>query len=153
MWFSRKEYWSGLSFPPPRDLPDPEVELESPAPPPALAGRFFFIFVQAYSLPLSHQWYTGCCTYLGELHLPILILYSCFPRNQSDSWKPLRSLYIIIYSKDKFEDTSRRRWSQWPKQNNMVSKYSLTYLVTQAHYFVSKLNIDGARKLSAYLCF
>ena len=53
--FSRKEYWSGLSFPPPRDLPDPEVELESPAPPPALAGRFFFIFVQAYSLPLSHQ--------------------------------------------------------------------------------------------------
>ena len=24
--FSRQEYWSGLSFPPPGDLPDPEIE-------------------------------------------------------------------------------------------------------------------------------
>ena len=32
MGFSRSEYWSGLlSFPPPGDLPDPEVEPRSPA--------------------------------------------------------------------------------------------------------------------------
>ena len=37
MGFSRQEYWSGLPFPPPRDLPDPETECTSPA----LAGRFF----------------------------------------------------------------------------------------------------------------
>ena len=40
MEFSRQEYWSGLPFPTPGDLPDPEIEpasLESPA----LAGRFF----------------------------------------------------------------------------------------------------------------
>ena len=24
--FSREEYWSGLTYPPPRDLPDPEIE-------------------------------------------------------------------------------------------------------------------------------
>ena len=30
--FSRQEYWSGLSFPSPRDLPNPEVEPVSPAP-------------------------------------------------------------------------------------------------------------------------
>jgi len=38
--FSRQEYWSGLPFPYPRDLPAPRIEptsLESPA----LAGRFF----------------------------------------------------------------------------------------------------------------
>ena len=29
--FSRQEYWSGLSFPPPRDLPDPGIEPRSPA--------------------------------------------------------------------------------------------------------------------------
>ena len=29
--FPRQEYWSGLPFPSPRDLPDPEIELESPA--------------------------------------------------------------------------------------------------------------------------
>ena len=27
MEFSRQEYWSGLPFPPPRDLPDPESSL------------------------------------------------------------------------------------------------------------------------------
>ena len=27
--FSRQEYWSGLSFPSPGDLPDPEIESES----------------------------------------------------------------------------------------------------------------------------
>ena len=38
--FPRQEYWSGLLFPPPGDLPHPAIipeSLESPA----LAGRFF----------------------------------------------------------------------------------------------------------------
>ena len=30
MEFSRQEYWSGLSFPSPRDLPDPGIEPGSP---------------------------------------------------------------------------------------------------------------------------
>ena len=29
--FSRQEYWRGLPFPSPRDLPDPEIEPRSPA--------------------------------------------------------------------------------------------------------------------------
>ena len=36
----QQEYWTGFSFPPPGDLPDPGIEptsLKSPA----LAGRFF----------------------------------------------------------------------------------------------------------------
>ena len=35
MGFSRQEYWSGLLFPPPADLPHPGIE------PPTLAGGFF----------------------------------------------------------------------------------------------------------------
>ena len=31
--FSNQEYWSGLPFPPPGDLPNPEIESESSAPP------------------------------------------------------------------------------------------------------------------------
>ena len=31
MGFSRQEYWSGLSFLPPGDLPDPGIEHKSPA--------------------------------------------------------------------------------------------------------------------------
>ena len=38
--FSRQEYWSGLPFPPPGDLPDPGIEPESPVSS-ALPGRFF----------------------------------------------------------------------------------------------------------------
>ena len=30
MGFSRQEYWSGLPFPSPEDLPDPGIELGSP---------------------------------------------------------------------------------------------------------------------------
>ena len=30
MGFSREEYWSGLPFPTPGDLPNPKTELESP---------------------------------------------------------------------------------------------------------------------------
>ena len=37
---SQQEYWSGLSCPPPEDLPNPRMKPISPVPP-ALAGRFF----------------------------------------------------------------------------------------------------------------
>ena len=40
MEFSRQDYCSGLPFPPPRDLPDPEIKPSSP-PSPALAGGSF----------------------------------------------------------------------------------------------------------------
>ena len=39
MRFPRQEYWSGLQFPPPGNLPNPGIEPESPA----LAGVFFTI--------------------------------------------------------------------------------------------------------------
>jgi len=42
MGFPKQEYWSGLPFPLPGDLPDPGIKPISPA----LAGN---------SLPLSHQ--------------------------------------------------------------------------------------------------
>ena len=40
MGFSRQEYWSGLPFPPPGDLPNPGIEPESLVSA-ALAHRFF----------------------------------------------------------------------------------------------------------------
>ena len=47
MGFPRQGYWSRLSFPSPRDLPDPGIERTCPT----LAGRFFFFFF----LPLNHH--------------------------------------------------------------------------------------------------
>ena len=40
MGFSRQEYWSGLPFPSPGDLPDPGIKPESLRSP-ALTGGFF----------------------------------------------------------------------------------------------------------------
>ena len=40
MEFSRQEYWSGLPYSPPRNLPNPGIEPESLMSP-ALARRFF----------------------------------------------------------------------------------------------------------------
>ena len=40
MGFSRQEYWNGLPFPPPGDIPDPGIKPTS-ATSPALAGEFF----------------------------------------------------------------------------------------------------------------
>ena len=37
MGFSRQQYWNGLTFPSPGDLPDPGIEPKTPA----LAGGFF----------------------------------------------------------------------------------------------------------------
>ena len=40
MGFPRQEYWSGLPFPSPGDLPDPGMEPESPVPPAWVGGIF-----------------------------------------------------------------------------------------------------------------
>ena len=53
MEFSRQEYWSGLPFPFPGDLPDPVIEPTSPATP-ASAGTFF-IFQAAWDYQDSSQ--------------------------------------------------------------------------------------------------
>ena len=45
MGFSNQEYWSGLPFTPPGDLPDPEIDTASPMAPD----------LQADSYKISHQ--------------------------------------------------------------------------------------------------
>ena len=56
--FLRQEYWSGLPFPSPGDLPDPGIKLVSPA-------------LQADSLPLSHQGSPSVVMYI-YIHIQIL---------------------------------------------------------------------------------
>ena len=54
MGFPRQEFWSGLPFPPPQDLPDPEIEPASPVAP-ALSGRLFFTTSATWkSIPLEY---------------------------------------------------------------------------------------------------
>jgi len=48
-----QEYWNGLSFLPPGDLPNPEIKPESPASP-ALKVVFFVVVFCLFVLLLSH---------------------------------------------------------------------------------------------------
>ena len=71
MVFARQEYWSGLPFPTPGDLPDPGVELESPA----LAGWFFT--AEPPRKP-SMRWHTPTDTHSRErAPAPIQVWLSC----------------------------------------------------------------------------
>ena len=58
MGFSRQEYWSGLPFPSPEDLPDPGIEPRSPA-------------LQADALPSEPPGKpiikVECCVYIPDL--------------------------------------------------------------------------------------
>ena len=69
MGFPKQEYWMGLTFPPPGELPDPGIEPMSPEAPE----------LQADSLPLSHQ---GSLVH-GSMTHALIVKHSkqcfCFP--------------------------------------------------------------------------
>ena len=71
MGFSKQEYWSGLPFPSPGDLPDPGIKPRSPA-------------LQVDSLPLSHrasphqeQWLNLCDRSMDTYSFLCFCLYRC----------------------------------------------------------------------------
>ena len=74
MGFSKQDYWSGLSFPTPGDLPGPEMKPSSST----LAGRHFT------TLPLGSQ--NDCCMQSQKLRI-------YWERNK------LRFLFKLLFSK------------------------------------------------------
>ena len=50
MGFSRQEYWSGVAFPSPGDLPDPGIKPASPGSS-ALVGGFFTTMLPEKTIP------------------------------------------------------------------------------------------------------
>ena len=62
MGFSRQEYWSGLPFPSPGDLPDPGIEPRSPAleadaltsEPPGKSYKYVYYSLVKYSFLITH---------------------------------------------------------------------------------------------------
>ena len=65
MEFSGQEYWNGLPFPSPRDLPNPGIEHRSPE-------------LQAESLPLSHQGSLVDMSYIYFIHSSVDVHLGCF---------------------------------------------------------------------------
>ena len=72
MGFSRQEYWSGLPFPSPGDLPDPGIELRSPAfqadtltsePP----GKSKIKYISPFFIMVILYWFDDYISYLYEV--------------------------------------------------------------------------------------
>ena len=68
MGFLRQEYWSGLPFPPPGDLPDPGIELGSPplhmdSLQSELPGKtvYFYDYENRYFIVMSHINFFSFC--------------------------------------------------------------------------------------------
>ena len=92
MGFSWQEYWSGLPFPPLRDLPNPgikPVSLMSPV----LAGRFFTT-EPPEKLVRGLRIQQSACTHI----LPCLVQYSTF---NCDWWQSDRRPLCFTLSKEK----------------------------------------------------
>ena len=78
MGFSRQEYWSGLPFPSPEDLPDPGIEPSSPA-------------LQADSLPAEPQGKPKN----GLLGVGTLPLLQQIFLTQESNWSLLHCMHIL----------------------------------------------------------
>ena len=86
MRFPRQDYWSGLPFPSPGDLPNPGMEPASPASPE----------LQVDSSPLSHQGslvmcHSRCCVASYYIHKPRFI----FPSMLTDTFGSFQLEAII----------------------------------------------------------
>ena len=81
--FPRQEYWSGLQFAPPEDLPDPGIKL-TPLVSPALAHR---LFTAAPPGTPPHFW---------NQSIWIILSKECFDREQLENQKCPNMLVILI---------------------------------------------------------
>ena len=78
MGFSRQEYWNGLPFPPPGDLPDPGIK-PAPLTSPAWAGRFFAASTTWEAPKGVQEWFL--CQKQPEVH-PRVIYFSSAERSR-----------------------------------------------------------------------
>ena len=121
MGFSRQEYWSGLSFPSPGDLPNPGIEPVSPMTP-ALAGRFFTtvppgmpkhsFFMYKMQPPVRGKLHVD----LGSHPAPTQELVTSLLGVDCTHWSPPHRLLAPLFSSFSLEEPikPRERWALNP---------------------------------------
>ena len=118
MGFSRQEYWSGLPFPSPRDLPDPGIEPGSPnleagtltSEPPGKPNRLI-VAINLKGMEISdHEWYVCQLSGMSDFLWP----HDCSPIGSSVHGilqTRLLEWVVIPFS----------RVSSWPRDWTLVS--------------------------------
>ena len=132
MGFSRQEYWSGLQFPSPGDLPDPGIEPWSLA-------------LQVYSLPSEQSGKPPC----DHNTLDIFLLVSLFITNKLRIFVPFFTLHSVSFLWIEHRYYSSRE-SPWSEQGLVHSEYLLDAWIHQwMNQWISRaspfctLNING----------
>ena len=105
MRFSRQEYWSGLPFPPPGDLPDPGIEPESFRSP-ALTEGFFTTSAPGktkHGIQISFQFFFCVIKYF------ILLNYCCYTKRLYSicSYCKILAIFPVLYNINSFQYISR----------------------------------------------
>ena len=112
--FSRQKYWSGLSFPPPGDLPNPGIKPASLMSP-ALAGRFLPLIPPGKPIPFHPFYSTGSysvlCGDLSGKEIQKTRIYGCIWASQVDWWSTVHGV------------AKSRTWLTWPN----VHMYSCSW--------------------------
>ena len=118
--FPRQEYWSGLAFSSPRDLPYPRIKPKSPA----LASEFFFFFFFSFIFIswrlITLQYYSGFCHTLTWISHGFTCVPHPYPPSHARGWctgktqRQVSSLplsYQRSFTLDK--DNGGGDWSEW----------------------------------------
>ena len=87
MGFSRQEYWIGLPFPSPGDLPDPGIEPRSPALqanalPSKPPGKSIYIYIYMYIYTYNFYIFKYILLYSYILNIHYYLLYAKVTRSQ-----------------------------------------------------------------------
>ena len=130
MGFSRQEYWSGLPFPPPGDLPNPGIKPASLSSP-ILAGRFFTTSTTWESESHSVMSYSVTpvgCTVHGILKATILE-WVAFPFSRGSSQLRDRTQVSCIIG---------RFFTSWATREAQHHPRSPTYIVWFHLYRISQ---------------
>ena len=75
MGFSRQEFWSGLTSPPPGDFPDPGIEPVSLTSPALAAG--LFATIATWEAPCICVYVYKCAYIYIYIYICCLVLFSC----------------------------------------------------------------------------
>ena len=96
MGFSRQEYWGGLPFPTPGDLPTPGIKLKSPVPPALQADSLLFESPGKSGRDFKH---TGYWPQITEMHMKGMISISpnsCIFPYIEKPWIPHWSCLVFL---------------------------------------------------------
>ena len=85
MGFSKQEYWSGLPYPPPGDLPDLEIKSKSVMSP-ALAGDFFNTSaIWEAPVQLRPLWFSKIYPFIHTYASQVMLMVKNLPANVGDT--------------------------------------------------------------------